>query len=188
MAPRALEDSVRPRRLSDVVVRPLNFTVSCHAQTHRVDDIALGTFIAGVLLGFGGSHMIYKAKLMAYEMIDTEYMATYVEIQHYQGTPQTYESALRDYLEALERRERAGRGFLSQAIPVSKAMTYARLALLAAERNDLSAASKYRSQAEALCPEIGWKSCSADVITRLVQRVDEHSIWKPSQPSSSHGS
>jgi len=26
-APRALEDSVRPRRLSDVVVRPLNFTV-----------------------------------------------------------------------------------------------------------------------------------------------------------------
>jgi len=27
LAPRALEDSVRPRRLSDVVVRPLNFTV-----------------------------------------------------------------------------------------------------------------------------------------------------------------
>ena len=40
--------------------------------------IALGTFIAGLLLGFGGSHMIYKAKLMAYEMIDIEYMATYV--------------------------------------------------------------------------------------------------------------
>jgi hypothetical protein len=27
VAPRALRDSVRPRRLSDVVVRPLNFTV-----------------------------------------------------------------------------------------------------------------------------------------------------------------
>ena len=27
LAPRALGDSVRPRRLSDVVVRPLNFTV-----------------------------------------------------------------------------------------------------------------------------------------------------------------
>jgi hypothetical protein len=26
-APRAREDSVRPRRLADVVVRPLNFTV-----------------------------------------------------------------------------------------------------------------------------------------------------------------
>ncbi len=27
LAPRALRDSVRPRRLSEVVVRPLNFTV-----------------------------------------------------------------------------------------------------------------------------------------------------------------
>ena len=31
LAPRALEDSVRPQPLSDVVVRPLNFTVSSHA-------------------------------------------------------------------------------------------------------------------------------------------------------------
>ena len=30
LAPRALEDSVRPRRLSGVVVRPLNFTVRSH--------------------------------------------------------------------------------------------------------------------------------------------------------------
>ena len=29
LAPRAPGDSVRPRRLSGVVVRPLNFTVSC---------------------------------------------------------------------------------------------------------------------------------------------------------------
>ena len=38
-APRALEDSVRPRRLSGVVVRPLNFTVrrlrNGHAQGSR---------------------------------------------------------------------------------------------------------------------------------------------------------
>jgi hypothetical protein len=31
LAPRALGDSVRPRRLSGVVVRPLNFTVRGHA-------------------------------------------------------------------------------------------------------------------------------------------------------------
>jgi hypothetical protein len=30
LAPRALEDIVRPRRSSDVVVRPLNFTVRSH--------------------------------------------------------------------------------------------------------------------------------------------------------------
>jgi hypothetical protein len=35
LAPRALEEIVRPRRLSGVVVRPLNFTVrrrQCHAH------------------------------------------------------------------------------------------------------------------------------------------------------------
>ena len=32
MSPRALEDSVRPRRLSGAVVRPLNFTVRAHAR------------------------------------------------------------------------------------------------------------------------------------------------------------
>jgi len=35
LAPRALGDSVRPRRLSGVVVRPLNFTVSGHSYAHR---------------------------------------------------------------------------------------------------------------------------------------------------------
>ena len=68
-------------------------------------------------------------------------------------------------------------------------MTYARLGLLAAERHDLAAATKYRSQAEALCPRIRWKSCSADEITRVVQRVDEHSIWNPKSRSvADHGS
>ena len=33
MAPRALKDSVRPRRSSGVVVRPLNFTVRSHLGT-----------------------------------------------------------------------------------------------------------------------------------------------------------
>ena len=42
LAPRALRDSVRPRRLSEVVVRPLNFTVSCHGM--RTDDLALTSF------------------------------------------------------------------------------------------------------------------------------------------------
>ena len=33
LSPRAPGDSVRPRRLSDVVVRPLNFTVRSHLGT-----------------------------------------------------------------------------------------------------------------------------------------------------------
>jgi len=36
LAPRAPGGSVRPRRLFDVVVRPLNFTVRSHAGRFRV--------------------------------------------------------------------------------------------------------------------------------------------------------
>jgi hypothetical protein len=151
--------------------------------------IGLGTFVAGALLGFGVSNMFYHAKLMAYEMIDIEYISNYVTIQHYEGTPQAYEIALRDYLSALNIRERAGPGpFSENALWVDRAMTYARLALLAADRKDLSAASTYRSQAEAQCPHLGWKSCSADEITKLVRRLDEHSIWNPSRAAPEHGS
>ena len=35
LAPRAPGDSVRPRRLSDVIVRPLNFTVRQHVKRQR---------------------------------------------------------------------------------------------------------------------------------------------------------
>ena len=41
LAPRALKDSVRPRRSSDVVVRPLNFTVRQHAMTLTRDGLIL---------------------------------------------------------------------------------------------------------------------------------------------------
>jgi hypothetical protein len=34
-APRALKDSVRPRRLADVVARPLNFTVRAHPRLYH---------------------------------------------------------------------------------------------------------------------------------------------------------
>ena len=151
--------------------------------------IALGTFLAGVLLGYGVSREFYRWKLTAYEMANIDHMSTYVMIQRSQGTPKTYEAALRDFLSALDEQERAGPGLFARAIPVDRVMTYIRLAMLAAEQNDLEAAAKYRSQAEALCPQLGWKSCSADEMTAVVRRLDEHSIWKSTQNSATgHGS
>jgi hypothetical protein len=151
--------------------------------------IALGIFIVGGLLGFGVSREFFRIKLTAYEMANIDHMATYVMIQRFQGTPEAYEVSLRDLLVALDERERAGPGLLSgRAVPVDKALTYIRLALLASHRNDLDAAAKYRAQAEAMCPRLGWKYCSADEMTSLVRRLDEHSVWNPSRSSSGHGS
>jgi len=150
--------------------------------------IAAGTLIAGGMLGFGVSHTLCDAKLTSYELASIDNMSTYLMIQRFKGTPQAYEAALRAYLLALDARERAGPGLFSQYIDADRAMTYARLAILAADRNDLSADARYRSQAEALCPRIGWKVCSAEEIVRMVRRLDEHSMWNPSRAPPDHGS
>jgi hypothetical protein len=55
LAPRALKDSVRPRRLSGVVVRPLNFTVrrpprgACRVGLGRPQGDAVPGIPAGVI-------------------------------------------------------------------------------------------------------------------------------------------
>jgi hypothetical protein len=151
--------------------------------------IAIATFVVGGLAGFSISYATLRAKLTVYEVADVDQMSTYLLVQRFQGTPQAYEAAVRDYLAALEVRERAGPGLLSNVAPVDKALAYSRLALIAAERNDLASAAKYRAQAEAECPKIGWKSCSADEIATVVRRIDEQIGWN-SKPHSvpDHGS
>jgi hypothetical protein len=152
--------------------------------------IALGTFIAGGLSGFLISRELFRAKLTTYEMANIDNLSTYVMIQRFQGTRAAYESSLHDLLVALDERERAGPGPFSsgQMVSVDKALTYIRLALLATERNDLDSAAKYRAQAEAMCPQAGWKSCSWDEMTRVVRELDEKSMWKTLGPPSDHGS
>ena len=142
--------------------------------------IALGTFIAGGVLGVFGSRELYLIKLTAYELGNIDHMSTYVMIQRLPGTSQAYEASLHDLLVALDEREHAGPGPFSsgQIVSVDKGLTYIRLALLAAERNDTNAAAKYRAQAEAMCPRAGWKSCSWDEMTRVVRRLDENSMWR----------
>jgi len=52
LAPRAREDSVRPRRLSGACARPLNFTVRRLASMPRSVRLSLWLFLGGVALGF----------------------------------------------------------------------------------------------------------------------------------------
>jgi hypothetical protein len=151
--------------------------------------LAIGALILGGLLGYLVSREFFRAKLMAYEMANIDHLSTYVMIQRFQGTREAYEASLHDLLVALDQRQQAGSGFFSvQVVPVDKALTYIRLALLASERNDLDAAAKYRSQAEAMCPRAGWKSCSWDEMAAIVRRLDENSMWNPSRPAADHGS
>jgi hypothetical protein len=154
--------------------------------------IALVTLVVVGLLGFGISREFFRAKLLAYEMSSVETMSTYVGVTRFMGTSEAYESALQDLLAAIDAREKAkvSGGLLSpRAVSVEKALTYVRLALLATERGDHGAAAKYWSQAQALCPQIGWTSCPVDRLTDVVRKLDDHSIWNPKGRSvPNHGS
>jgi hypothetical protein len=152
--------------------------------------LAIAALIIGGLLGYVVSREFFRMKLTAYELANIDNLSTYVMTQRFQGTPEAYEAALRDLLVALDERERAGPGPLSSGgiVSVDKALTYVRLALLATERNDLDAAAKYRAQAEAMCARARWKSCSWDEMTELVRGLDEHSMWKTSEPPPHHAS
>ena len=146
--------------------------------------IAVVAFIAGSMLGFSVSRELAQAKLTAYEMANVDHFSTYVMIQRFEGTPEAYEAALKDLLSALDQREHSGSPFLPpRIIFLDRALTYARLALLATARGDVETPARYRSQAEALCPKVEWKTCSADEFTRLVQRLDTRSMWNPDHES-----
>ena len=63
LAPRAPGDSVRPRRLVGVVVRPLNFTVSCHVRTSARWFTSLPCSAFGAML-------VATAKSQCEELVD----------------------------------------------------------------------------------------------------------------------
>ena len=53
MAPRAPGDSVRPRRASDVVVRPLNFTVRAHVNAAAFSNLIRVLFVIAFVVMVG---------------------------------------------------------------------------------------------------------------------------------------
>lgn len=144
---------------------------------------AIGAFIVGGLVGYIVAHRFFQARLTAYQWTSIDTMSRYIMAERFRGTTAAYEAALREFLQSLDAWERKGAddGVISpRALAVDRALTYARLALLAAERNDSGAASKYWSQALAMCPQIGWtSSCSVEAFSDAVHRLDEGSIWNP---------
>jgi hypothetical protein len=157
--------------------------------------IAIGSLIVGSFVGYIVSHRIFQASLSAYQWTSIDTMSRYVMAERFKGTPAAYEAALHEFLQSLDAWERKGAdsGVTSpRALAVDRALTYARLALLAAKRNDSGAAAKYWSQALAMCPQIGWtSSCSVEAFTDAVHGLDESSLWNPKRRAVSvpeHGS
>jgi hypothetical protein len=158
--------------------------------------IAFGTLVLGVIVGIyfgaGAAQKVCQAQAALFDMSNAQTMSRYAAVTLAMGSPDASERALQEYLRALDTREKLDipAGFVSPtALTMDKALTYARLALLAKTRNDPVGAATYWSQAQALCPILQWTSCTADDLTAVVRQLDEHSIWGIKPPAAEgHGS
>jgi hypothetical protein len=155
--------------------------------------IALGLFFAGYWIGAGVSQKVSEARLSILNSSNADEMLRYAAVTHALGTSQAYEEALHELLRAIEAREKldepGGLAASPLALSMDKVLTYARLALLATERNDPVSAARYWSNAQALCPALQWTSCTPDRLTGVLRQLDEHSVWnlEPPRPAD-HGS
>ena len=142
--------------------------------------VAMGALALGGVAGFLLAQQYSRYTRMALDSADVARMSTYLMVEQSQGSPQAYETALRDYLVSLDRRDRAGPGFFSRQVAAGdRVLTYMRLSLLAAQRNESDAAALYQSKAELWCRQTGWKSCSPDKLTWLVGRLDQQNPLNP---------
>jgi hypothetical protein len=168
--------------------------------------IAVGSLLTGAVLGvvvvrYGLNDITMRDRcrmaLTAYEMADVDHMYSYVMVQRTLGTPEAYATALKDMLTALDQRDRAwklaslqgGSFVLSENITrADRALTYARLSLLASQQSHMEEATMYQSKAVAACAGSMWKTCSWEGLAMMVKRLDERGRSPTQSDSQSHGS
>ncbi len=91
VAPRVLEDSVRPRRLVGPPARPLNFTVRRHGMRHRAPTVLLALLAASLTAHAQTNIPPFVAKLIAhYKSVPLEGSPRSISRYIYKGEPVYY--------------------------------------------------------------------------------------------------
>jgi|SRR5690242_5375546 hypothetical protein len=131
--------------------------------------LAIGFAVAFIVVGA----RFEQTRAFADHMAKVAYYSNYLSIMRTQGDDRAYEDALRDYLRLLEELKATSAPYFSERIyATDKGLTLMRLARLAKKRGSSSEASSLASEAEALCPVIGLRECSAGAIDGMVSQLD----------------
>ena len=151
----------------------------------------IAALIVGVLGGVGiGSYATWKVAtlgLTSYELSDIAHFSAYADLQRSRGTPEAYETSLKELLASIDARERNRSGLFSEHLyAVDRALTYARLSGLAKRRGDARASAEYETLAEAQCPKTGWSRCSAADIVEFADRLDRNTVWASPKADNPH--
>lgn len=135
--------------------------------------------VIGLAIGLYYGSRYNEARSFAFDAAEVTYYSAYMETQMSQGTDASLEEAIRGFLTLIEQRKgHPSTLFTEKDIATDAALSNARLAALAQKRGAPQEAQQYLARAASFCPQMGWKDCSAEKISYMVQRLDKDGIFK----------
>lgn len=135
----------------------------------------------GLVIGLYCGSRYKEARSFAFDAAEITHYSAYMKTQMVQGTDASLEEAIRGFLALIEKRKGHQSPWLTEKVfATDAALSNARLAALAQKRGATQEAQQYLNRAASFCPQLGWKECSAEKITSMVQRLDKEGIFKPS--------
>jgi len=144
--------------------------------------LRIGSYILVLAAGLVGGYYLgvgtEQGRTMAFDMVESAYYSTYMDMQMSEGTDAAREEAIRTFLALTQkRRERRVPFFSERMLALDSALGNARLAALAQKRGASQEAKQYLAQAESYCPQMGWRECSAEKITDFAARLDKQGMF-----------
>jgi hypothetical protein len=104
--------------------------------------------------------------------------AMLVEVNRVQGKEQDYRDALANFLAALEHARTLGDPLFSEKqYHTDRALTYTRLALVEKKLGNGSQSQEYFDKGMGECQFAGWKDCSAERLTWVMQKIEKKGIF-----------
>jgi hypothetical protein len=148
-------------------------------RTLYVALIGVGTLCAGVALGELLARRQLKPYLTLAHMSYGAAYSAYVDVQHFEGTPEAYEAAMMDHIRELKTSANwPTDSYPASLIAFDQVLTYARLSVSQAQRGATQESARSLESAVASCSEFHAKGCTGADILAMVKRLDERHAQK----------
>jgi hypothetical protein len=100
--------------------------------------------------------------------------ADYIDVQHYEGTPEAYEAALTQYIQELNGNAKWPYDITpTSLLAFDQTLAYVRLSESQAKRGATQDAARSLASAEASCARFHFKGCDEASVLAIVKRLDE---------------
>ena len=135
--------------------------------------------LVGLSVGFYyGNIRLGEARRTAENMLLTAKYSFFLETQMKEGTDAAYEEAIQGHLALLKDLKQNPDAILTDKVfAIDSALDYARLSALASKRGAAQEAKQLLARAEAFCPQIGWRECSAYKIQYFASLIDKRGLF-----------